>query len=70
VAHTRPLYELAHGDSEEAARLASAVTRTGDYFAAYLDNKPATASRVTRFIFSDQPPSAEVAASSAGPPAQ
>jgi hypothetical protein len=32
--------------------LASAVTRTGEYFAAYLDDKPATTPRVTNFIFS------------------
>src|SRR5712664_2353774 len=36
-AHTRLLYALAHGEPGEAATLASAVTRTGDYFAAYLD---------------------------------
>jgi class 3 adenylate cyclase/tetratricopeptide (TPR) repeat protein len=50
------LYELAHGDAHEAATLASAVTRTGDYFAAHLDNKPPTAPRITRFAFSGQPP--------------
>jgi len=59
-ARTRLLYVLAHGDAQEAATLASAVTRTGDYFAAYLDDKPTGQPRVTKFILSTEEPSQEV----------
>jgi hypothetical protein len=40
--------------------LASAVTRTGESFATYLDDKPPSTPRGTKFIFSGQPPSGEV----------
>src|SRR5439155_25463837 len=54
-AHTRLLYALAHGEPGEAAQLASALTKTGESFAAYLDDTPAGGSRVTQLGFSTQP---------------
>jgi hypothetical protein len=40
--------------------LATAVTKTGEHLGAYLDNKPSSSPRITRFVFSSEPPSAEV----------
>lgn len=65
-AHARLLYALAHGDPQEAATLASAITRTGEYFATYLDDKPATGPRTTIFMGSGQVPSQEIPPTPAG----
>ncbi len=51
----RILYALAPGDPQEAATLATAVVRTGEYFGAYLDNKPSVQGRTTTFVFSRAP---------------
>ena len=59
-AHRRLLYQLAEGDPEEAARLASAVARTGEYFGAYLDDKPATGPRTTIFMSTNAAPNKEI----------
>lgn len=60
-AHMRLLYLLATGEPHEAAALASAVTRTGEYFGAYLDDKPTSGvPRVTIFNVAPGVPSAEV----------
>ncbi len=54
--HVRALYVLAHGDPQEAATLASALTRLGDYFAVHLDDKAPSQGRTTTFVFSTAPP--------------
>ncbi len=62
----RILYALAPGDPQEAATLATAVVRTGEYFGAYLDNKPSVQGRTTTFVFSRAPPTRRSPPSRAG----
>jgi hypothetical protein len=58
--YQRAFYEEAQGDPREAAMLPNGVTRLGEHFGQYLDDKPSRQPRITRFIFSGQPPSTEV----------
>lgn len=56
----RGLYALGHGDANEGATIVAGVVRIGEFFGAYLDDKPSGPTRVTKIILSTEEPSQEV----------
>lgn len=61
-AQMRALYALAHGDAQEGVMVANGVVRLGEFFGAYLDDKPAGPGRTTIFNFPPGEPNQEIPA--------